>query len=40
MGSCYPIGERLGARDDGYFPIFLPNEELFGTLWNPQNHDG
>ena len=29
-------GGDLGARDDGCFPIL--NEELFGTLSNPQNH--
>lgn len=29
-------GVRLGARDDGCFPIL--NEELIGTLSNPQNH--
>ena len=32
VGSCYPIGERLGARDDGYFPIFLLN---LGAISNP-----
>ena len=35
--SCYETwGCDLGARDDGCFPIL--NEELFGTLSNPQNH--